>query len=1043
MPRLLDTFAMLGVLFVLAAPDRGSGAVPAPPLPGVSGVRGFPAAGPPSPRADKRFDPSAAADTFRVVALLVQFPPDDDPSTTGNGLFGDVPDANEVVFGDSYPELLEIPRDPEYFREQLRYLSQYWSVVSGGRLEIVATVPETVFTAPEPMAYYGENEEASRRQSALFRDAVRLADGAVDFADFDGVFVYHAGCGEETDVLGDSPGDIWTAFLTRADFVDAFADSGFEEAYRGIPTGDTDEGGDTLFLTEGVVFPESETQDEIGGSILAQWILGVSAHMTGRLLGAPSLFDTDLRDGSSSQGIGNFGIMGTGLWNSGGILPPHPCPWTKIFFGWTEPLTVTRDTTIALPPVEKGDSSPRIVKVPITETEYWLIENRAKDENGDGDFNFDDKNGDNVLYPFEDSYEGAEFDWSLPSEGSIEGAGILIWHVDESVIAASGDFRERNTVNADASWKGVDLEEADGIQDLDLRATSFDNFGSPLDSWTSSNGGVFGPATTPSTMSNFGAATGVTITVESEPGSLMTVSIDFDDGRPDGWPVIGPRGRRLIGPVAPAKAGDLGLFGFAFASFDSMEGLSRLGVIGADGAPWPGFPVDLPGRPSFGPAAHRAAPDGPLALLVPMEDGGVLRVFSDGAIDTTGAWGDPVPGASGSFLSASPGGGAAFSLVEVDGTTRVYLYDGFAGGVRTLLAETEGAAVGPAAITSYGSAVFATGASRVFEVRGSEVIWEGSTREEPVALAIGDAPRGGPADDEVDLWETVVSTGGGLEIFDSRGSPVPIAVAGLSGPAGPSALADLDRDGFAEYLAGSPGRMNAINRTGAPSTDWPIRLAGGPPSHPLDRAEGSPAVADFDGDGESDVAFLTEHGSLWIVDAGGVPWPGFPAAAPGRNRYGLLAGTTLSGDSTYLLLPGEGGNLDLRVWPTPGGARVDWAGYGNGAGFAGRYLGSSDTPSPGPSLLAPDETFCYPNPVRGEGLVKIHFRLTEAAEVSVSIYHTAGGVVEEFPRALFPAETGEVVWDTRETGSGVYYARIEARSATREEVRFVPIAVLR
>ena len=41
---------------------------------------------------------------------------------------------------------------------------------------------------------------------------------------------------------------------------------------------------------------------------------------------------------------------------------------------------------------------------------------------------------------------------------------MLIWHIDPAGI---GERRWWNRVNADANHKGVDLEEADGLDDLD------------------------------------------------------------------------------------------------------------------------------------------------------------------------------------------------------------------------------------------------------------------------------------------------------------------------------------------------------------------------------------------------------------------------------------------------------------------------------------------------------------------------------------------------------------------------------------------------
>ena len=1004
-----------------------------------------PSAGGPAARAGKAYDPLAGP--YRLIAILIEFPADDNPATTGNGTFGDVPDANEAVFGEAFPEILEIEHDARYFREQLLYLEQYFRGVSYGNLFLETTLPETVFTAPEGMAYYGENEDAATWQSTLVRDAVRLADPVVDFSEYDGLVVYHAGVGEETDVLGDSPGDIWTAYLNRNDLAEALADSGREEFYRGIETDDTVDG-DTFFVTEAVLLPESETQDEFNGTLLAQWVLGVAAHMTGRLLGAPSLFDTDSENGAS-QGIGSFGIMGTGLWNSGGILPPHPCAWTKLFFGWIDPLTVTRDTTLVLPPVEITGDDPRIVKVPLSEDEYFLIENRYKDENGNGSFDFNDVNGDNVLFPYEDSYEGAEFDWSLPAEGSLEGSGLMIWHVNERVIAGSGDFRTENRVNADAGRKGVDLEEADGIQDLDSPARTLDNFGSAGDSWRTGNAVLFGPATTPSTRTAFGAATGITIEVESEAGSLMTVSISFGPST-DGWTVLTEGRIALAGPVVPVRSEIEGIFGFAYAYYDSAaeEGFGNL--LGHGGLPLDGWPVALSGTPAFAPVPFSAAPDAPLSVHFPMTDGSIVKIRSGGVVDTTAAWTEPVAGAEGNYLSAVLPAGPVFSLVPTGEETVVYLVDP-SGGTRDSLAAVPGSAVGPAVVGPPLVITTDAGIVRHMDARNGDTIWESEVEGE-IRNAVAARVEPETDGDEDDLFGTVrsaifVAAGEKLHRFEGVTGEEPAGwPVRLSGAVtGPPALADIDRDGKVEILAGTDdGRLHLINTTGSPSAGWPLLIRAGTGTGHRDAPAGPPSVADFDGDGEWEVAFLTAGGSLWIVDRDGSTLLGFPVAAAGTNRFGAAAALDPAGDAVHLLLPGSGGSFGLCAG-ADGGEGIEWAGYGNGLGLRGWYAGSPFEPPGGETIFAGDELFCYPNPVlAGEGgIAKIHYRLLRPAAVSLRIYTAAGSVIHVVPPFQAPAETGEIEWDTRSVGSGVYYARIEAESAGREEAKFLPVAITR
>ena len=95
-------------------------------------------------------------------------------------------------------------------------------------------------------------------------------------------------------------------------------------------------------------------------------------------------------------------------------------------------------------------------------TSIFLIENRVQDLNGDGRFNFEDTDNDSIFDFYTDSYEGAEFDFFLPGEGT--GSGLLIWHIDHSIIDYALYY---NVVEGDPKHKGVDLVEADGIQDLD------------------------------------------------------------------------------------------------------------------------------------------------------------------------------------------------------------------------------------------------------------------------------------------------------------------------------------------------------------------------------------------------------------------------------------------------------------------------------------------------------------------------------------------------------------------------------------------------
>ena len=127
-----------------------------------------------------------------------------------------------------------------------------------------------------------------------------------------------------------------------------------------------------------------------------------------------------------------------------------------------------------------------VLRVPITNREYWLLENRQRDLGGNGQLVTFVSGGQvqQVRFPkdtigFENSnvqqlkgviIDVEDFDWALPggrviadnAETRING-GVLVWHIDENLI---DENIATNTVNTGRKIKGVDLEQAGGPQDI-------------------------------------------------------------------------------------------------------------------------------------------------------------------------------------------------------------------------------------------------------------------------------------------------------------------------------------------------------------------------------------------------------------------------------------------------------------------------------------------------------------------------------------------------------------------------------------------------
>jgi M6 family metalloprotease-like protein len=232
-------------------------------------------------------------------------------------------------------------------------------------------------------------------------------------------------------------------------------------------------GGGYLKVDDYIIQPELSC----GGGLIE---IGVFCHEYGHALGLPDLYDTD----GGGQGAGNWCLMSGGSWGGDGRTPAVPaqmCAWSKAFLGWLTPETVSEDGPCDFPSVEQNALVRRIWDEGKTAPQYFLVENRQR-----------------VL-----------------NDANLPGAGLLVWHVDEDVIAANW---AENKVNAGPVY-GVALEQADGLEDLALGRDR----GDAGDPWPGSSvRTAFSNVSLPASKANDGTVTRVI--VKEIPLAAATVS---------------------------------------------------------------------------------------------------------------------------------------------------------------------------------------------------------------------------------------------------------------------------------------------------------------------------------------------------------------------------------------------------------------------------------------------------------------------------------------------------------------------------------------
>ncbi len=454
-----------------------------------------------------------------------------------------------------------IPHDYEYFHRLMFHLDAFYSDASHGHYELITETdslyqiyPE-IITLPNTMAYYGtdsSNRDQIENKVQIISDLIAIVDPDLDFSNYDSYMLFHAGAGQEGNP--DNSDFIQSTYLSRKSFQAALDPENDE--FPGILTDDG------VYFKEISILPESENISNLeeGADILG--ILGVLAQSFGYQLGLPTLYDNNSSNGLSF-GIGSFGVMGYGLWNAAGYVPPLPCAWSRYYMGWEEDniieITATETEIPIVYPMSSMDES-SLYKINISEKEYFLIENRQQNPdnsyfvNTDGDtlvtFSFDliddqayyaeghPYAGQPIFDFMKNSYQGCEWDFYLPGFGygdapENDGSGLLIWHIDENIIEANFEpGYEINSVNADGTHKGVDLEEADGIQHLDGPYNPW-YLGSPDDAYREGNNSYFGKLYTPQgnlsvpTSESYYGDSQLEITNISVSDTVMTFDVNF------------------------------------------------------------------------------------------------------------------------------------------------------------------------------------------------------------------------------------------------------------------------------------------------------------------------------------------------------------------------------------------------------------------------------------------------------------------------------------------------------------------------------------
>ena len=470
--------------------------------------------------------PLFAADTLQVYAIRVQFEEEkpDNSLTTGTGLF----DSDRSKKGDYKLDPSGRRNSVSYWKKHFDFVNAYFNKASNGNVVIDAHIfpkSSSAYKLKKQIIDYNRTSKMKGEKTAEFdearsRDYLRFVYDAVMAAHESGespfseplpknpntkraYMIIHAGASRLVDggSMGtrgaDTPGDFMDVYIEK-DYWQYLPDSLDGTIAR--KAGKNSAGKDSM-VVEGLslkdaaidtlqsIMVTSETASQDG---LNWGVNGILVNQIARELGLPNTYDVV----KGISRLGYYDVMDFAGYNAGnGFLPSMPAAWERAYMGWSSVKEVRpvagKPVTVEISAAGTGNGETEIVKVPLSASEYLLIENRQRSWNKDGEVSVSlgeaDEGSDTIVKTvpvdslnlvFEDSVgcekkcksnnkkasgiivDVSSFDAGIPA------SGIVVWRVNDWYLRETLEYGIANFWGGDTLRDhqfGIAMVEADGI----------------------------------------------------------------------------------------------------------------------------------------------------------------------------------------------------------------------------------------------------------------------------------------------------------------------------------------------------------------------------------------------------------------------------------------------------------------------------------------------------------------------------------------------------------------------------------------------------
>lgn len=973
------------------------------------------------------FKANNAKNSIRILAVMVDFKEYTDAAVTGTGKFNTI----YKKYKDSTNILDPQPFDKSYFSAHFEFANNYFKKITLNKVGVSTTILDNIVTVSKRIRDYSPkiNSTDYTPLAQLAKEVwtrVKSENPSLDFSQYDIFMILHAGVGHDFQIPGTlgTERDLPSLYLSDKVLKNYLSDSvnqlpkNVDGQYNTIITPCTDSrevvqyGSTTLFNLS------------INGLIIAN----IGSH-----LGLPDLYNT--KTGISR--IGRFGLMDPqSFFAYSGTILPEPSAWEKLkifeklgigkYPGLYE-LDITKKQDFKKinikPSSIAGISDTIILKVPISATEYYLIENRSRDAKKDKcnitylhngqyksvKFNYDQyTNKDKNIKGFASSDVGAlkgvvvdvdEPDWAIPCRSYDDTAkvvakgGLAIWHIDDKVISEN---LESNTVNTNKDLSGVVLEQAKGLQDIGEKySTLFGDVyseGDYTDLWFKGNDAklyknIFNENSRPSTNSNYGAKSLIQIDTISEYSNVMSLNLKVNN------------------PNRKMYCYDLSSF---FPNSKSFKNIWSNGnnYIFCDNQKFCSVKngiVNTINLPTTYPSVTETG------------------IFAGNLVSIDTLFNTKSLALNNSEIT-SP-------IVAQENTSNITVYAGQKDGViskyvlnNNAVTESNQLKLGSSTITR-----ITCDADRIFALSSDNSLINDKDTKIMLPEPISDLYL--TKDANKNYISIAIGTSKAA-YFVKDNSNTFIQVNFAETPTSKVVLGDVNNSGELSICYLAQGKLYVQNQSGAVLDNYPQVVNSVSKCLKV-------VTMDFNGDKAADIMWASD-GQIYLVNGKtGKMVENFPISIGdvindfSVNQRNQLTVKTDSGILVTYELSGF----------SPNGKLIHSEIYGNKSNTG--YITNSNTLVISGNYFPKNKCYNWPNPVYGS-TTNIRFYVNEDSYVKVRIVDLAGDKIEELNTNAKGGMDNEIPWDVKNIASGVYYANVEAKSITgKSQTNIVKVVVVK